>query len=258
MSERTASIKKAAKQDRVKSPTMKKETVGPETKKIVSPQATANFKKALQFVQKAWWEVDPNTLNSREMKAIQKSSQAQGLTIHSMVKNQVNRVKQKIKSELRKGLKKYSLTTNSPATVKAALEQAPFSGLQTKALNDVINSYLGITEGATPVERASQVFVYAGELSRQIQIEMDKQQMKTAAPSRVRPMVTTGQRSKPKRRRVRAEGLPKKPRKRSKPRKKRAKKVKQSTKPAVKAKTEPKTALQKWNTHKRSGKKMRL
>ena len=127
-----------------------------------------------------------------------------------------------------------------------------------KALNAVINSYLGITEGATPVERATGVFVYAGELQIQTQIEMDKQEMKTAAPSRVQAMVTTGQRSRPDPKKVRARGLPSKPRKRSKPRKKRVKKASKSPKVAEKAKTKPQTGLQKWDSHKKLVKKMRL
>ena len=155
-------------------------------------------------------------------------------------------------------MKKYSLTTNSPTSVKKALQQSPFDSLPVKALNAIINSYLGITEGATNVEKATEVFVYAGKLQISIQIEMDKQQMKASAPSQVRPMVTTGQRSRPDPKKVRARGLPSKPRKRSKPRKKRSKKASKSPKVAEKAKTKPQTGLQKWDSHKKLVKKMRL
>ena len=51
VSERTEKIKQAARKDRA-TKELDKEKVGKETKKLISPKATANFAKALQFVQK--------------------------------------------------------------------------------------------------------------------------------------------------------------------------------------------------------------
>ena len=129
VSERTEKIKQAARKDRA-TKELDKEKVGKETKKLISPKATANFAKALQFVQKVWWEVDPHYLSSSEMAEIQKESQKQGLTIHGMVNNQVNRTRQKMATKLTgRGLKKYSLTTNSAQKVEATVAKAPFSGV---------------------------------------------------------------------------------------------------------------------------------
>ena len=259
VSERLEKVQQAAKRDRVKAPNLQKEAIGPETKKVVSRKATVNFKKALQFVQKVWWDVNPHYLNSRELGEIQKASAAQGLTIHTMVKNQADRVKRKMASALSgRGLKKYSLTTNSASNVEAAVTQAPFSALPVKSLNAIVNSYLGIVEDATPVEKATPKYKTAATLIPQIQQEIQNQEAQRAAPSRVAR--ATGRRPQ-ERQRVkvaRADGLPKKPRKRSKPRKKRVKKVKESPKVVEKEKTKPATGLQKWHSHKKSAKKMRL
>ena len=253
VSERMDKIKQAAKRDRIKVKDMKKETVGPETKLIVSKQATVNFQKALEFVQKAWWEVDPHFLSSNEMKTIQTASQAQGLTIHSMVKNQVNRVRQKVVSVLKvRGLKKYSLTSNTPSRVEAAVQNAPFSGLPVQSLNSIVDSYLGITQNATPIEQATPVFRIAGTFVFQIKDEIQKQEAAQTAPSQVAQLTTTRRREEPRRIKVHGRGLSKKPT--SKPRKKRSRKGKKTPKVAKK---DPKpTALQKWKTHKRT--KMRL
>ena len=253
VSERMDKIKQAAKRDRVKMKDMKKETIGPETKLIVSPKATANFQKALEFVQKAWWEVDPHYLSSKEMKTIQTASQAQGLTIHSMVKNQVNRVRQKVVTVLKvRGLKKYSLTSNTPSRVEAAVQNAPFSGLPVQSLNSIVDSYLGITQNATPIEQATPVFRIAGTFVFKIKDEIQKQEAAQTAPSQVAQLATTRRRTEAQRIKVHGRGLSKKPT--PKPRKKRARKGKKTPKVAKKA---PKpTALQKWKTHKRT--KMRL
>ena len=155
------------------------------------------------------------------------------------------------------GLKKYSLTTNSASNVEAAVTQAPFSALPVKSLNAIVNSYLGIVEGATPVEKATPKYKTAATLIPEIQQEIQNQEEQRAAPSRVAH--ATGRRAQERQRvRITADGLPKKPRKRSKPRKKRVKKAKESPKVVEKEKTKPATGLQKWKSHKKSAKKMRL
>ena len=257
VSERLEKVQQAAKRDRVAVKNMPKEAIGPETKKVVSKKATANFRKALQFVQKVWWEVDPHYLSSRELKEIQKASQEQGLTIHSLVNNQVNRVKQKVRSVLiLPNLKRYSLTSNSPTNVQAAVQQAPFSSLPVKSLNAIVNSYIGITADATPLEKATPTFKIAGTFLFEAKQEIQRQEAQVTAPSQVAQTGT--RRSVPEKIKVRARGLPKKPKKRSKPRKKRVKKVKESPKVVEKEKTKPATGLQKWHSHKKSAKKMRL
>ena len=259
VSERLDKVKKAAKRDRQRAPNLTKEEIGPETAKIVNKKGTINFRKAMEFVQKEWWKVDPHFLRSGELQEIEQASAEQGLTINGMVKNQSARVNRKMKTVLKgRGLKKYSLTTNSPDNVQQAVQQTPFSSLHVKQLNAIVDSYLGIINDATPVEKGTPVFRIAGVFIPMIEKEISNQEAQTAAPSRLAQV--SGRRQEVHRERVRVDGrgLPKKPRKRSKPRKKRVKTPKKSPKPTKKEKKQVSTGLQKWQSHKKSTKRMRL
>ena len=256
VSERTEKIKQAAKRDRATSKVLDKEKVGKETKKLISPKATANFGKALQFVQKAWWEVNPNYLSSSELQTIQKESQKQGLTIHSMVNNQANRVKAKMVTKLTgKGLKKYSLTANSASKVEATVAKAPFSGVTFAKLDLIKASYQAIYENATPVEKSTPEYRVAGKFISMIDSEIEQQELQRSTPSLVQSRSVSRERVPVT---SRGRGLSKKPKKRVKRSKKKGKKPKKSPKPVQKAEPARQTALQKWDRHTRLVKKMRL
>jgi hypothetical protein len=255
VSERTEMIKQAARKDRV-AKELPKEKVGKETKKLISPKATANFGKALKFVQKAWWEVNPNYLSSSELGTIQKESQKQGLTIHNMVNKQANRVKQKMTTKLTgKGLKKYSLTANSASNVEATVANAPFSGVTFAKLDQIKASYKAIYDNATPVEKSTPEYRVAGKFISMIDGEIEKQELQRSAPSLVQSRSVSRERVPVS---SRGRGLSKKPKKRAKRSKKKGKKQKKSPKPVQKAEPQRQTALQKWDQHTRLVKKMRL
>ena len=109
---RTEKIVQAAKNDRVVQP-MPKEQVGTLTQRIVGKKGATNFAKAMRFVQKPWWKVDPHYFNQREFRELEDASREQGLTIHRMVTKQRDRVKSKIGTTVGGKLKKYSLTSNT-------------------------------------------------------------------------------------------------------------------------------------------------
>ena len=160
---------------------MPKEQVGTLTQRIVGKKGSTNFAKAMRFVQKPWWKVDPHYFNQR----VEEASQEQGLTIHRMVTKQRDRVKSKIGTTVGGKLKKYSLTTNTPSNVEEAVKQSPFSGLHVKDLTAIVNSYLGIVDGATNVEKATPEFKTASQLVDQVKLAIHKQEVeRSSLPSR--------------------------------------------------------------------------
>ncbi len=120
--ERTQIIERAVEEDKVdrkkagREP-LQKEEVGPKTKEVLDPP---NFKKALEYSYKPWWTIATNFLSTREIREIQQSH-AMGNHISTLVLKQSNRIKNGRKTLLKSVLKKYSLTNNRPATVKAAV-----------------------------------------------------------------------------------------------------------------------------------------
>ena len=72
-----------------------------------------------------------------------------------MVTKQRDRVNSKVGTRMTGPLKKYDLTSNTPSNVEDTVKQAPFSGLLVSDLNTLVNSYLGIVNGATNVEKAT-------------------------------------------------------------------------------------------------------
>ena len=155
----------------------------------------------------------------------------------------------------------YSLTSNRPAIVQAAVKASPYSTLHLKELKTVEDSYKAITEGATKSEQATPVFKAAGELIPQVSSAMETARQRIQEESkRAISQVTSATRDTrtTKKVRVTASGMRKPRKKRVKRSKSKGKSPKTTSRPSQKEESEPETALQKWRAQKKVVKKMRL
>ncbi len=257
--EQTNIVENAAVQDHRNDSQLPKDKAGPLTKKAIEVVKGPDFSNALQFCQKPWWEASKTMLTSRQVEIINKSK-LHGALIQRLVNNQMAKIKNRNKQTLSGTLKKYSLVSQNPDTVTALVQKTELKGLTPAQLQKIIDEYKNIIKGASVSEQQTPNYAAAGRLIQIVRSQLSKVEVaKTSQPSRV-----SGTRDEPRKKRMRvkastrtARGLAKKPKKTPKRRKKRAKSAKKTPVVATADVTPPKTALQKWNKHKKA-KKMRL
>ena len=271
VTERQNVIEKAIKADAAAAPSKakaSKEYKGPKTKKITSPAALQAFAKLCDFLQTAWYsgKMDPNALSTRALRMLDEIASAQGEGICSkMVADKKALLGRKYAQVLGRApgtdhLVKYSLVKRGPNAVERHLQSKPWDQLNPDELQMVLDEYYGITREASPAEQATPTFRIAGvfvtAVNREIKLKMDVDVVKKASQiARMQPDPVS---DKPPKKKVKAGGLSKKPRKTRKPRKKRSKRKAKAPKAAKKSKSPPKTALQKWHRQKKNPGKMTL
>ena len=258
--EQTNIVEKAAAEDHRNDVKLPKDKAGPLTKKAIEVVKTADFSNALKFCQLPWWEASSTMLTSRQVEEI-KNSKLHGALIQRLVNTQMAKIKNRSKKTLSGVLKKYSLVKNNPDTVTALVQKSELKGLTVAQLKKILEEYKNIIKSASNSEQQTPNYAAAGRLLQIVRDQLTKVEVsKTSQPSRIATRAT----SDPPRKRMRvkahartAEGLAKKPKKTPKRRKRKAKSAKKTPTADAGDVGPPKTALQKWNKHKKST-KMRL
>ena len=327
VAERLQIVRKAAREDRIAQPELPKAQAGPRVKQIIKQRQV--IKKAVEYVAKPWWTVAQKPefkTQAKVDKIVAEVEQAVGPTIAKKVEKQKRRINKNMKAWLKKKSKlgRYSLATNPAAEVLNHVKNHPFVKVDPEELTKLVESYKTITEGATPVEAATEEFKVAQRLIVEIEQTRGKLEGKSLAPSRtvrqklvvetgapkkkkarkkepdplyevpeallkkfptpggkrqapdITPELVTRGRSSPelfaKKARAsdvdpttgergvleRGRGLASKPRKRAKRASSKSKKKKRSASASKSARSEPKTALEKWKQQTKIFRKMRL
>jgi hypothetical protein len=254
VAEQTNIVEKAAAEDHRNDAQLPKDQPGPLTKKAIQVVKAPDFSNALTFCQTPWWAASSTMLTSKQAEELRNNKMV-GPLIQRLVKNQMAKIKNRVKKVISGVLKKYSLTSQNPDTVTAMVQKNEFKGLTVAQLKKVIEEYKNIIKGASVSEQQTPNYAAAGRLIQVARDQLSKVEVsKTSQPSRV------SSRSEPPKKKIRikvGKGLNKKPKPTPKRRKRKAKSAKKTPVVAVAEEISPKTALQKWNKRKKST-KMRL
>ena len=226
-----------------------KEQVGAEVQKAMAATRGDDFKTALKYCSLPWWEAT-STMISTGLLARLRDSGVIGKTVLKRIAAQNQKIHVNTNVRLTSHLAKLSMTRSSVPQVKAS----DFDSLSEKDLELVRKEYAAVVDGASLIERGTKNFDAAATLLRIVQQRLAAAKEGREIQTSQLAFVQTGQTSgAQKKRRVRAEGLPRKPRKKTpKPRKKRAPKKKKTPKKAPSPKKKPQTALQKWDAHRKT------